>query len=649
MDFKKLPAIIVTGASGFIGKYFLEAVKENFIIFAIARRSQKEAKAPKHRNINWIMVDIANKSNLKREIFRIKKETSVEFILHLAAFYDFLSLKNPEYERTNINGTKNLLEIVKDLNLKRFIFASSLTISDFKKATMPVNEKSPANANFPYAQSKKIGENMVEKYSKYFPCSIIRFAAVFSDWCEYGPLYSLISTWVSGKWNSRIIGGKGKTAITYVHINCLVLLIQTIFENTEKLKKFDIYLASQTDPISHKELFELTTRLFYGYSLKPIFLPKPLAALGIILRNILGKISGNPPFEKPWMLQYIDNFISADPKYTLKTIPFNFRTRYCLKKRMIYLIENIKQFSGEWHTKNSVILQRDPSRPNLLVSDILFSKFKKIIGIIFVHLSSSSKFPSYQKMDPDKLRWYIELIVKLLGNSIRYNNRLSVLSYIRYISSIRNKEGFSLEEFCNALSDTGEIIFENLIGTDKLKNMEQYLNDQIKLTMEMAVGEAEDSFTDFSNNIGLYPEKAKFLLLADKLNEIEDLCVDNLHKYFMNKSNKKKFPNYQKMDSRELHWHLKLFFKLLVEVIQNNDKTPLISYYRYLSEIRKKNYFPMNELITAFRKAVKLFIDTAKQNSDLLDTEKILQETLVQYIEPVCLEIEKVYAEIPII
>ena len=49
---KKLPTIIMTGASGFIGGNLLEMLREDYRIFAMARRSRKEAGIPFHKNIH---------------------------------------------------------------------------------------------------------------------------------------------------------------------------------------------------------------------------------------------------------------------------------------------------------------------------------------------------------------------------------------------------------------------------------------------------------------------------------------------------------------------------------------------------------------------------------------------------------------------
>ncbi|HPR89708.1 MAG TPA: NAD-dependent epimerase/dehydratase family protein [bacterium] len=60
----KWPSIVITGASGFIGRSLLDCVKEEFSVFAIARRSRKESNVPYHKNIHWIQCDIANEETL---------------------------------------------------------------------------------------------------------------------------------------------------------------------------------------------------------------------------------------------------------------------------------------------------------------------------------------------------------------------------------------------------------------------------------------------------------------------------------------------------------------------------------------------------------------------------------------------------------
>ena len=214
-----LPSIIVTGASGLVGRHFLDAAKDDYLIFALCRRSQREAGVPEHPNIKWLRVDIADWSALKAVMQRVKRFGGADFILHLAAYYDFGYGDSPEYIRTNVNGTRHVLEQAKWLCIRRIIFASSLAACEFPPPGGLVTEQTPADADFAYAKTKRIGEEMMREYSRWFSCSTVRFAAIFTDWCEYPPLYVFLRTWLSRGWNARILGGRGESAVTYIHIS----------------------------------------------------------------------------------------------------------------------------------------------------------------------------------------------------------------------------------------------------------------------------------------------------------------------------------------------------------------------------------------------------------------------------------------------
>jgi len=107
----QLPSILITGASGFIGRSFLDHVKDQFIIFAVARRSSKEANIPQHPNIHWIQWDIAHTAPMTEVIKKIQLQGGADFLLHLAAFYDFDYSDNEAYQLTNIQGTRNIIVV----------------------------------------------------------------------------------------------------------------------------------------------------------------------------------------------------------------------------------------------------------------------------------------------------------------------------------------------------------------------------------------------------------------------------------------------------------------------------------------------------------------------------------------------------------
>ena len=117
--------VIVTGASGFVGRHLLDALKEDHLVFALARRSQARSGAPFHPNILWLQADIGNRTALEAVFRKVREAGGAEAVVHLAAHYDFTGEEYVEYWRTNVHGMRNVLELSRELGVKRFVFPSS--------------------------------------------------------------------------------------------------------------------------------------------------------------------------------------------------------------------------------------------------------------------------------------------------------------------------------------------------------------------------------------------------------------------------------------------------------------------------------------------------------------------------------------------
>ncbi|MBU2501693.1 NAD(P)-dependent oxidoreductase, partial [bacterium] len=116
---KQLPGIVVTGASGFVGRHFLASAVGRYRLFCLARRSRTEAGVPEDPNLRWTQVDIAKWDTMRQVVNCVKEHGGADYVLHLAGYYDFKFMEHPEYERTNVLGTRNVLKLAKQLGVKR--------------------------------------------------------------------------------------------------------------------------------------------------------------------------------------------------------------------------------------------------------------------------------------------------------------------------------------------------------------------------------------------------------------------------------------------------------------------------------------------------------------------------------------------------
>jgi len=500
----KLPILIVTGASGFIGRHLVQSFYFDFYIYALARRSQKQANVPMHKNIEWIRVDIGEKESVENIFQDIAKKGGADHIIHLAGYYDFDGMDSPEYERTNVNGTQYILESAKSLKIKRFIFASSLTVTEFEKPGLIINEKSPADAEFNYAVSKRVGEEMVKKYSEHFPVAIVRLAAIYSDWCEYGPLYNFLNTWLSKSWKANILAGKGEAAVPYLHVKNLNTILFKIIQNTASLPHCDTFIASQNGCISQRDLFSIAVRYNSGLQIDPVYLPKWFSYIGLKLLDILGRITGNRPFEKPWMIKYVDLKLNVDASYTHNKLNCRPVSRYDLRRRLLFLIEHMKSNPFDWHRKNlEAIEKRYLKNPNLKIYETMYALEDETVLKITEEMYSQRQaklFPTYKTMKMEIHIERVRYIYSMFETAVRTGDRLHVLSYARNLASERYKEGFKASEVIEAIQFIGEYIVKVLLEQPELmeipdrQDMEQRVYDGITLTIQLITDEFQDSY-----------------------------------------------------------------------------------------------------------------------------------------------------------
>lgn len=422
----------------------------------------------------------------------------MDFVIHLAGYYDFVLNDRIEYETVNVNGTKNILELSKLLHIKLFIFASSLAACTFSSGyTTVIDEQSPADADFAYARSKRASEEMLKEYSDFYSCTVLRFAAVYSDWCEYPPLYMFLETWLTNKWNSKIIAGKGESSVTYIHINDLIGLFFKIIGKYKELPPYSVYVASPGGTVSHNDLYQSSTEYFFGHSKKSCKIPKHFASLGIHARLLLGRLTGNIPFERPWMIKYIDKKLIVENKTTTSDLSWYPTRRYDILRRLLVMIDKLKNNPVEWKMKNNAALAKITHRPNIFAYEIMLDMREILTDKMVNYLTAGenrNRFPNYQKMDKDLLKWFIILVYQLIAVTVRSKSRQLIKNYVGVITFYRYLEGYEIEEIIDFTQTLVNIIISALSEKIESKKNKTELFHFINIVTQLTTDEMEDHY-----------------------------------------------------------------------------------------------------------------------------------------------------------
>ncbi len=482
----ELPRLIITGSSGFIGRHLIDYFKDDFRIVGLARRSQLHCGAAIHKNVTWYQVDIGDREALASTFRSIRESGGADYVIHLAAHYDFTGEKHPEYWRTNVEGMRNVLDECRNLRLKRLIFSSSLAACRFPEAGEVLTEDSPPEGEHVYAVTKRIGEEMLAEYDD-IPTCIIRLAALFSDWCEYAPLYMFLETWLSDVWNSRIIGGRGTTAIPYMHVREMGPFIKRLLELGDGIAQREVLIASPSETLSHKVLFDLANIDYFGQRRRPVLVPKLFARIGVRGRDLLGRLLGNRPFERPWMIDYLDTNLAVDARRTYEKLAWRPRRRLLLQRRMPFMVEYRKTSPDDWHRLNRAALKEVHLRANLRINRLLEKHLDEICTSFLDQLlspGSASRFPSYQNVQRDVLEWRFMILLRHLQSSIRTRDRGLFTTYCRDLAEKRLMQGFGVREVVGALLTVSALCVDKLRADPEAEDLEGAIHDHLLMTVQ---------------------------------------------------------------------------------------------------------------------------------------------------------------------
>jgi len=183
--------ILITGCAGFIGFSLAKALleKKNLVIgidnyddyYSVKLKKKRISLLKKFKSFKFIKVDISNEILLKKNL----KKKKIDIIFHFAAQAGVrYSLVNPQkYIRSNLSGFCNLIDSIKDIKVKKLIYASSSSVYGESK-NFPLSEKQPIKPKNIYGMTKKFNEELAENYSKLYNIDMIglRFFTIFGEW-----------------------------------------------------------------------------------------------------------------------------------------------------------------------------------------------------------------------------------------------------------------------------------------------------------------------------------------------------------------------------------------------------------------------------------------------------------------------------------
>jgi dihydroflavonol-4-reductase len=153
----------VTGATGFVGSHVARALGERGADLRFLVRSSSDLRNILELKAERVTGDLRNPASLKRAV------AGCDVVFHVAADYRLWVRDPDEMYRSNVEGTRGILQAARETGVRRVVYTSSVATMGFTSSGDVADERSPvclANMIGHYKRSKFMAEQVAIEAGK---------------------------------------------------------------------------------------------------------------------------------------------------------------------------------------------------------------------------------------------------------------------------------------------------------------------------------------------------------------------------------------------------------------------------------------------------------------------------------------------------
>lgn len=240
--------IMITGATGLIGTTLIRGImaynqmnQGNIRVFACVRNKDKALSLFKeYIEKGWLKLYIGD------IVQKVIIEDKVDYIIHGASETSSKAFVEKPVETilTAIEGSKNLLELAREKQVKSMVYMSSMEVYGTPGNTAPLTEErmgylNPLSVRSSYSESKRMAENLCVSYASEYnvPVKIVRLTQTFGPGvlADDGRVFAEFARCVMNGKNISL-QTEGKTRRMYLYTAdaaCALLTVLTKGKNKE--------------------------------------------------------------------------------------------------------------------------------------------------------------------------------------------------------------------------------------------------------------------------------------------------------------------------------------------------------------------------------------------------------------------------------
>ncbi len=198
---------------------------------------------------------IFSKTDIRDYDKLMELDSDFEYVFHLAAQPDVkVSVSNPRFDfEVNIIGTFNILEFMRQKEISKLVFASSLGTVYGEPEVYPTPENYQLKPISNYGAAKAAAEMYCSSYSSLYSIDIVslRLGNIYGPRSTHGVMFDFYNKLKKDSSNLEILGDGSQTK-TYLHITDTINAFD--ITHTKMKKGFDVYNVSSDEQTTVKQV-----------------------------------------------------------------------------------------------------------------------------------------------------------------------------------------------------------------------------------------------------------------------------------------------------------------------------------------------------------------------------------------------------------
>jgi dihydroflavonol-4-reductase len=177
------PAVLVTGATGFVGAALVRELRSRgHRVVAFARANSPRAELA-DLDLRWCDGDLLDRASLERALAQTCELSSAPpWVVHAAAVISYRTRDQDLQRRVNVEGTRNVLAACRGARLGRLLHVSSVVAVGHARPRETLDEDAPYNCSelrCDYADTKRKAECLALEVASDLDVVVVNPGAIF--------------------------------------------------------------------------------------------------------------------------------------------------------------------------------------------------------------------------------------------------------------------------------------------------------------------------------------------------------------------------------------------------------------------------------------------------------------------------------------